>query len=235
MSEEKKDEIIKRLDEIEQKISEYFYMSQEDKKRIDIESEYLDIPENIKTLAIPTMWTKYKFHYFNNPQFKYVLKIDAYPGDNWISLHEFVHGEVVVNEKEVDLGTSKIKEFIDEYQKDVTIEGKYLTFERNGKEWYITKNPPEAYVYRLVLKDFVAFGWCSNDIHEIDINNAFTYKAICIGPLKELRLYMVLPTRENTKIYIRHNEASIPLPYGNFIVSWNNGDPIVVREIENKI
>ena len=227
------DKILEKLEEIDQKLTEYVYQQEEEKKRINIEDIRMPVPWNVRTLAIPLKWIKYEFHYFDNAPYRYVLKIDpsAFPGDGWLKLEAWLHGEVLIseNEKEVDLGTAKIKEICTEDQKDITIEGKYLTFEQTeGIEWKLTKNAAEAYVYRLVLKNYT--DWCVNDVGNIEISNAFDYKAICIEPLRELRLYMILPIRETTKISIEHQ-----LGYDDFIVSWNNGDPYVVKAIKNEV
>ena len=230
MTEEIKNEILQKLNEIEQKLTEYFYVSQEEKKRINIERIEMEIPEHIKTLAIPHSWVDYKFYTFSNAPFKHMLKISSLhkPGDSWLYLNMWLHGEVLFNdEKEIDIGTAKIERICNDDYEDYSVHGKYLTFERiEGNEWQLTKNAAEAYVYRLVLKNYV--DWCWNDTGKIEISNAFDYKVICIEPLRELRLYMILPTRETTKISIERRSE-----YDDFVVSWNNGDPYIVKEIKN--
>jgi len=232
---EREDKILQKLEELESKINEHFYMAEEEKKIIQIEQVRMKIPEQIKTIAIPRNWIDYKLEYFNSAQFKYALKInDAYPGDRWLYLDAWLYGEILFSEEKVDLGTAKIEKVCNEDQEDITVNGKYLTFERIGKDsWELTKNVPEAYMYRLVLKDFEIHA-CWNDVEIVDMGNTIAYKGICIAPMKELRLYMILPTHESTRIRIRHNVPGDPDRAEQYIITWNNGDPTVVQPVENK-
>jgi len=95
------DKILQRLNEIEQKLTDYFYASQEEKKRIDIERIEMKIPEHIKTLAIPRAWVDYKFYEFDKAPFKRMLKIKQgqYPGDSWLNLDTWLNGEVLFNDE----------------------------------------------------------------------------------------------------------------------------------------
>jgi len=240
MTEETKDKILKRLDEIEQKITEYFYLTEEEKKIIQIEQVKLDIPAHIKTIAVPTRWVNYKLEYFSNATYKYALTLrDSYPGDNWLRLRMWLFASIVFNEEKLDLATARIETVREEedgfIHEHAYLTGKYVTFERTGEQSFIlTKNQPETYVYRLILRDFVTYSSCWNDVKIVNMGNTISYKAICIAPLKELRLYMILPTRESTKISISHIVPGGD-EYRDFIISWNNGDPTVVQEVENEV
>ena len=216
-------------------------MSEEENKKkiVIIGPMEFEIPKQINVLAIPSRWIHYHTEYFDNETYKNAFIIDpAIPRDNWIKLKMYVGGSILFNEKE-DLGITMLTRESENEPHIIYLYGDYLAFERSGvnsEAWNLTKNTPEAFVYKLSLKDYVRTS-CEN-VEITDTANVIDYMALCFENVKDLRLYLILPTKDlilptnaNAMISIRRD---IDEKEDTYFIFWNNGAPKAMKVINDK-